>query len=56
MFYGKALLWTYTGARVLHSVFYLAGVQPWRAVSFLVHIAAQVLMLVHIGSTVLAHL
>lgn len=55
VFYGKALLWTYTGARVLHSVFYLAGVQPWRAVSFLVHIAAQVLMLVHIGSTVLAH-
>ncbi|ELR14907.1 MAPEG domain containing protein [Acanthamoeba castellanii str. Neff] len=56
VFYAKALLWTYTGARVLHTVFYLASVQPWRAVSYLVHVVAQVLMLVHIGSTVLTYL
>jgi uncharacterized MAPEG superfamily protein len=54
--YGKALLWTYTAARVLHTVCYLGGIQPWRAASYLTHKVVEVLMLIHIGSTIVAYL
>ena len=40
----------YTAARVLHSVFYLRQLQPWRTLAFGV---AQILMLVMLVSTFL---
>jgi uncharacterized membrane protein YecN with MAPEG domain len=54
--YGKALLWTYTAARVGHMIAYLGALQPWRAVCYLIHVAVVVLMLVHVGTTAIAHL
>jgi len=53
--YGQILLCLYTGARLLHMVFYLARLQPWRALSYLTHIVAQVLMLVHITRVAIDH-
>jgi hypothetical protein len=37
-------------------VCYLGGVQPWRAIAYVVHKVVEVLMLIHIGSTVIAYL
>jgi uncharacterized MAPEG superfamily protein len=37
----------YTTARVLHSVFYLLSLQPWRTVAFAVAQILMVLMLLH---------
>jgi glutathione S-transferase len=39
-------LWTFTIARVLHTVFYTRHMQPWRAISFLVGALAVVGMAV----------
>jgi glutathione S-transferase len=39
-------LWTFTFARVLHTVFYTRHMQPWRAISFLVGALAVVGMAV----------
>jgi uncharacterized MAPEG superfamily protein len=38
------LFLTFTGARYLHTVFYLAGVQPWRTVAYAVGIACMFVM------------
>lgn len=39
-------LWTFTIARVLHTIFYTRHMQPWRAISFLVGALAVVGMAV----------
>jgi uncharacterized MAPEG superfamily protein len=43
-----AYFYTFLGARVLHSIFYLRGLQPWRTVAFAVGALAIVGMAVHV--------
>jgi glutathione S-transferase len=43
---------TFTVARWLHSFFYLAGIQPWRTIAFVVGTLAILGMLVHLVITV----
>jgi len=40
--------WTYTTARVLHTVAYVNQWQPWRAICFLVGVACQIGMAISI--------
>jgi uncharacterized MAPEG superfamily protein len=44
----KAYFFTYAGARILHSIVYLAGKQPWRTIMF---ILSGVFLFVLIGDT-----
>ena len=44
----KGLIVTFTAFRTLFSVFYLAGMQPWRSLSFIVAEVCVVVMLVQI--------
>jgi uncharacterized MAPEG superfamily protein len=44
----KAYFFTYAGARILHSVFYLSEKQPWRTVMYAVGTLAIFGMLVHV--------
>ncbi len=41
-------MWTYTASRLLHSVFYLRGKQPWRTISYAVGALALAGMAVHV--------
>lgn len=43
-----AYFWTFTAARLLHSVFYLWGKQPFRTLSFAVGVLAIIGMGVHV--------
>jgi|ERR1700722_15203092 glutathione S-transferase len=43
-----AYYYTFVGARVLHSIFYLRGMQPWRTIAFAVGVLAIVGMAVHV--------
>jgi glutathione S-transferase len=43
-----AYYYTFVGARVLHSIFSLGGMQPWRTIAFLVGALAVVGMAVHV--------
>jgi uncharacterized MAPEG superfamily protein len=38
----------FTGARYLHTVFYLAGIQPWRTVAYAVGVVCMLVMCVQI--------
>lgn len=40
--------WTFTAARLLHSVFYLWGKQPFRTLAFAVGVLAIIGMAVHV--------
>lgn len=53
--FAQGLLWTYTGARIIHTISYLASKQPWRAISYLVNQGAQGVMLYHILRTFINH-
>jgi uncharacterized MAPEG superfamily protein len=44
----EAYFFTFTGARVLHSLFYLAGKQPWRTLMWVIGVLATVGMAVHV--------
>ncbi|MCA9297982.1 MAG: MAPEG family protein [Phycisphaerales bacterium] len=44
----QAYLWTFVGARVLHSVFYLWGKQPFRTLTFAVGVASTIGMAYHV--------
>lgn len=44
---------TFTVARVLHTIFYLAKLQPWRSIVFTVGLLCMVMMLVQILRAVL---
>ena len=48
--------WTFTIARVLHTFSYLLHLQPWRALTFLVGVAAIVGMTVQVVLDAVAHL
>jgi len=42
------LFLVFTGARYLHTLFYLAGVQPWRTVAFAVGVVCMFIMSIQI--------
>ncbi len=44
----RAYCFTYAGARILHSVVYLAGKQPWRTIMYSVGTLAIAGMMVHL--------
>jgi glutathione S-transferase len=44
----RAYCFTYAGARILHSMVYLAGKQPWRTIMYLIGTLAIVGMMVHL--------
>jgi uncharacterized MAPEG superfamily protein len=44
----RAYCFTYALARILHTIFYLAGKQPWRTISYAVGTLAIVGMMVHL--------
>ena len=44
----KAYFITFTAARWLHSICYLAGLQPWRTVAYVVGLLATLGMMVHV--------
>lgn len=47
--FGAAVyLWTYTGARVLHTLAYMGRLQPWRALCYFVGVACMLGMIVQI--------
>jgi prostaglandin-E synthase 1 len=50
----KICFGAFTGARVLHSVFYLNAAQPWRTITYTVGAFALVGMIVLIGVAVIA--
>jgi uncharacterized MAPEG superfamily protein len=41
-------MWTFTVSRILHSVFYLLGLQPWRTIIYAVSALALAGMAVHV--------
>jgi uncharacterized MAPEG superfamily protein len=47
-FGAEAYFYTFTGARIVHTITYLAKLQPWRTVSFVVGVVCMVGMLVQI--------
>jgi len=49
----QAYFFTYLGSRVLHSIIYLVGKQPWRTLMFAIGQAAILGMAVHVLRTVL---
>ena len=52
--FGAAVyLWTFTGARILHTLAYTAGLQPWRALCFFVSVACLLGMSVQVLMSVL---
>lgn len=52
--FGAAVyLWTFTGARILHTLAYTAGLQPWRALCFFVGVACLLGMSVQVLMSVL---
>jgi glutathione S-transferase len=42
------LFLVFTGARYLHTLFYLAGIQPWRTVAYAVGVACMFIMSIQI--------
>ena len=52
--FGAAVyMWTFTGARVLHTLVYTMGLQPWRALLFFVSVACLLGMSVQVLMSVL---
>lgn len=47
-FGAQAYFYTFTGARIVHTIAYVAKLQPWRTVAFAVGVACMVGMLVQI--------
>ena len=41
-------LWTFTIARVLHTLAYMARLQPWRALCYFVGVACMIGMIVQV--------
>ncbi len=50
----QAYFWTFVGARLLHTVFYLAGKQPFRTMMFAIGALAVIGMGVHVLRVVIA--
>ena len=47
-FAAQVYFYTFTGARIVHTITYVAKLQPWRTVAFVVGVACMVGMLVQI--------
>lgn len=51
----KAYFITFTAARVLHSIVYIKGLQPWRTIFYAIGSLALVGMILQIGMAVFKH-
>jgi uncharacterized MAPEG superfamily protein len=47
-FAAQVYFYTFTGARIVHTITYVAKLQPWRTVAYVVGVACMVGMLVQI--------